>query len=187
MGVQIKRDVCTKNYIHFIFGLAHTIQRYKSSYIKRKKSFFGFSLVEMIAVLTIILSLFAMVSLTFNQSHDESKIVKQESAELATWLSERMTEAKLEEGNFKIYLSEWCPYNSQLTLLWQTGPSATKSVSYKTDKAYIRNETQAYEFVYDSKWQTLSPAVTFSIRSLSDPSKYKRQVTVSGTGYVNEK
>lgn len=141
----------------------------------------------MIVVLTIILSLLAMISLTFTTNNDESKIVNQEAAELAIWLSERMTEAKLGESDFKIYISEWSPQNVQLTLLWRTGANATKTVSYKTDKAYIRNETSAYEFVYDSKWQTLSPAVTFSVRSLSDPSKYKKQVTVSGTGYVNEK
>lgn len=118
---------------------------------------------------------------------NETEIVKREATELALWLSERMNQARLEEGDFRIYVSEWSPQNCQLTLSWLTGANATKSVSYKTDKVYVRNESSVYQFVYDHKWQTLTPAVTYSVRSLADPSKYKMSVTVSGTGYVNVK
>lgn len=154
---------------------------------KTKKIRSGFSLVETLLVLAIVLLLSAIVGLSAAENKNDSKIVKQEADELVVWLSDKMTQAKLQEADFKIYVSEWSPYNFQLTLSWLTGPNATKSVSYKTDKVYLRIESSVYEFTYDGKWQSLTPAVTFSIRSKSASQNPKILVTVSGVGYVSTK
>ena len=152
-----------------------------------KKFLLGFSLIETILVMTIVLLLLSMVGLSVTENNNESEIVKQEANELVVWLSDIMNQAKLEEADFKIYASEWSAGNLQLTVSWLTGPNATKSVSYKTDKVYLRKESSSYQFTYDGKWQSLSPAVTFTVRGKSLSQKNIIEVTVSGVGYVSTK
>lgn len=117
-------------------------------------------------------------------SENADKVVAAEADELAMWLSDKMSEARLEDAVLKILVSKDPSGNAVLLMTWLSNPSR-QSEKYTSSSVVIRNEeASSYSFTYDGRWQTMTLAMMFSVRPLPGRKAAMRIVTVSGAGYV---
>jgi len=147
----------------------------------------GFSLVELIVVMLVLAILSGGIAVSSMKEDDCDRIVAREAEDLALWLSDRMSRAQAEECPFRLYVlgHGGSAVNADLTIIWLGGTLVNKSETYRSSRVNIWPESQVNQFVYDGAWQSLTPALTVSVKPISPLSEAKRlYVIVSGTGYT---
>ncbi|MCE5201787.1 MAG: hypothetical protein LLF78_04675 [Synergistaceae bacterium] len=147
----------------------------------------AFSLVELIIVLLIIITLSGGITVaTMGGGINEDSVIQREADDLVLWLSDRMAMAQTEECGFRLYVlgHGGSAVNADLTIIWLGGRLANTSETYRSAKAYIWPESQVNQFYYDGEWQTLTPALTMSVKPMPPSKGKKLYVIVSGTGYI---
>ncbi len=97
-----------------------------------------------------------------------------------------MAFAAREGEDFKITAADDGTRNLTLELQRFGGSKNLSVESYESDRVSIERANLAKEYTFDGEWFTLTPAASFMIKSLKEPS-VKLCVTVSGIGCVDIK
>ncbi|MDL2297834.1 type II secretion system GspH family protein [Synergistaceae bacterium OttesenSCG-928-D05] len=146
----------------------------------RKK---GFTLVETFFVVAVMGALLSCIFLIGSGGERESELLKREADGLAIWLSNKITQAQMQNCGFSVQLSQWQPYNYEIRLRWLDG--SNKVEVYKTQKVRLANQNASWNFTYSGEWHTVTPAVTFRILSKDGSNAPGIPVSLSGLGYVS--
>ena len=158
--------------------------------MKRTKSAFNpaFSLAEILVASFIICVLLSCSALCLeNEKNKEKKTqCETEAYELASWLSCLITKANMEKADFKLEISEWEADNFELDVFWLTGSQAGKTQMFKSTNFIIRKEnaSSASRF-YSGTWQTLTPALTLSLRHKTKNPSGMFLISVSAVGFAS--
>lgn len=145
----------------------------------------GFVLTEILLVLLIV-SVMAGALYLRPAAGGETRAVRDEADSLATWLSDRMTRARLEGVGFKLYLSRSAASETvEITLARGDAENGGRHEVYRAGSKVILKARNLREHIYDSAWHTLSPAMTITVASRAGTGELGCRVTVSGQGFVS--
>lgn len=147
----------------------------------------GFSLAELLCAALALCVLAGAAALSFRDT-GERRIVLEEAEELRAWLSSRMAYAAREGADFRLVANSLYGSNAvDIRIEWYNGTRGFTSETYRAQRADIwRDGNVIKEHVFDGEWFTLTPAVSFIIRSRRERD-IAALVTVSGVGYVDVK
>lgn len=147
----------------------------------------GFTLVETLVSLAILMALLSVGIAPMMKYDSESRLIQEEAQELAMWFSVIMTTANREGGEIKIYFSQLPSGELEIRAVAAGENVASAKTVYRSLKAHIRNENASLSTVsYDGIWQTLTPALTLSVRSKTNRAN-KVLLTISAYGLVTVK
>lgn len=143
----------------------------------------AFSLVELLAALSIILALLSISMPLCLREPDEAEIVREEADRFALWIKSRMLQAALERADFNVVITNRADKNVNVVIYWITGSKRAEEESFVSEAAHMES-LGGVELKYSGKWTTLTPAATFMVRSRTKLEE-RLFVFISGTGYVN--
>ena len=147
----------------------------------------GVTLVELIVALTILMTLFSICLISVSKYDSDSRVLQEEADTLAMWFSGIMTMANREGRSVKIYLSQTPSGDMEIRAVAAGEDVASAKLVYRSSRVFIRNESPSVTTLsYDGVWQTLTPALTLSVRSKTNRAK-KIIMTVSVYGLITIK
>lgn len=145
----------------------------------------GLLLIEIFVSLAILCACAGlMLAAASGLSDNPDRAVAEEANALAMWLSDKISEARLEGGTFVIQVANTNAGNAGLNFRWKGDMTDKPQDIFLSSSAVIRNEEASMAFTYDGQWQTMTPAMMFTVRPLPGKKAAMRAVTVSGAGYV---
>lgn len=148
----------------------------------------GFVLIEILLVLSVAGVMAGALCLRLAGGADDTSVVRGEAEELAQWLSNRMTRARLEGTSFKIVALRTAGDKSVRALqLTPYDAGAEDAELYSAEKAVLDIENASQVYTYNCAWHTLTPAVTINLKSRKNPAEVLYSVVVSGQGFVSVK
>lgn len=146
----------------------------------------GFTLVEIIAVLVIIVLMCGGAALYTTGFKNSDKEIQIEADNFAMWLVDRMARAQVEECDFKLWMSECNTKNAEIRITWQDGTLNGKTEIYESKAVRLFPITGdlARPHIFNGEWNTLTPALTLDVKPMP-PSKGKTlYIVMSGMGNV---
>lgn len=146
----------------------------------------GVTLVELIVALTILMTLSLSALSPCQNMTVIGRVLQEEADTLAMWFSGIMTMANREGRSVKIYLSQTPSGDMEIRAV-AAGEDVAAKLVYRSSRVFIRNESPSVTTLsYDGVWQTLTPALTLSVRSKTNRAK-KVLLTVSVYGLITIK
>ena len=130
----------------------------------------------------------AAASIIFLGDGDERRIVREEAEDLRAWLTAKMAFAAREGVNFKLsaHLNDYEVRDHKIMIQWDGGSKNLQYETYYPERALLALGSSQSSHTFDGEWFTLTPAVSFIIRSRKD-STIRLVVSVSAVGYANVK
>lgn len=145
----------------------------------------GLSLTELMAVAAILAVLVSSSAVLYYEKYG-GNILARESEDLTLWFYSVISRANNEGVIFKLYTAQRENGEYELRAVYAGESYSSAENIYTSSSANIRNEGGSSIMTYDGMWQTLSPALTLSIRS-KEVNGGKLFLTISVYGLVTVK
>lgn len=149
----------------------------------------GFSLIELLCTLTIMGVIFSAAAICALPKENEMEKVRRSAQRTATWIKRRIAAASREGASFNLtagLLPGQSLRDYSISIYWLTGNKTAVTEKCPDDECILSLESKAQDYQYNGRWHTLTPAVTFMVKSEKDRN-VRLFITISGTGYVDIK